>query len=307
MNCLITGGLGFLGTHITKELLQRGHTVTVYDIEAANFNQSKNCKIVKGDVRDYDHLVSHLDKNDVVFHMSGLLGTSELFENPREAINTNIHGALNVILGCNKVGIKRILIPTKPNEWHNVYSATSLAIQKLGLSYSEYIDMDIRVLKFWNVYGPYQKTHPIRKAIPLFIIQALENRPIEIFGDGSQEIELIFSKDFSKIAVDFTLYSGKIENEIYEIHSSIRLTILEIAHIIIKISGSKSEIKHIPMRIGEKVGTSFHRNQDIKTVIDLKPETEITIGLERTIDFYKSISKNKRQKILKHYGDKAEK
>ncbi|WP_422350658.1 NAD-dependent epimerase/dehydratase family protein [Flagellimonas sp.] len=302
MNCFVTGGLGFLGSHISMELVRQGHNVTIYDIEPEIPKHLGSCRVINGDVRNYNGLVKGLEGMDIVFHFSGLLGTSELFENPHEAIDTNIKGALNVILACREIGIRKILFPTKPNEWHNVYSVTSQAVGKLGLSYNEFENFDIRILKFWNIYGPYQKIQPVRKAIPLFIIQALENKPIEIYGDGTQYIELVYVKNFAKIAIDFGLHIPKVKNKTYEIHSRHSLTINEIAKTILNLTGSSSEINHISMRKGETSEIVFRKDTNISEILHVAKETHLYEGLEKTISFYKEIPQNDRLQILRYYN-----
>ncbi|MEX0360760.1 MAG: NAD-dependent epimerase/dehydratase family protein [Allomuricauda sp.] len=302
MNCFVTGGLGFLGSHISMELVRQGHNVTIYDIEPEIPKHLGSCRVINGDVRNYNGLVKGLEGMDIVFHFSGLLGTSELFENPHEAIDTNIKGALNVILACREIGIRKILFPTKPNEWHNVYSVTSQAVGKLGLSYNEFENFDIRILKFWNIYGPFQKASPVRKAIPTFILQALNNKPVEIFGPGLQPIELIYVDDFSKIVTDFVKEKRVFPNEIVELVSHIRMTVNEVAQLIIDLTGSRSEIVHLDMRDGEMKASKFARcRAQIKT-LESHHKTNLAEGMSKTISFYKNIPEFERELILRTYG-----
>lgn len=305
MKCVVTGGKGFLGTHVVAELVRRGFDVVIYDIAPGeSLNKSVRVKFIQDDIRNMDRLRVVLENADAVFHLSGVLGTEELFDSPREAIDINIHGALNILLASSNTETKkRIFFPTKPNEWNNVYSVTSQAVEKLGHAYRESMGLDIRVLRFWSVYGPRQKLFPVRKAVALFIFCALENKPIEIFGDGTQVVELIYVQDVAKSIVDYVDYDGSI-SETHELSSGIRMTVEALAQQLIAMIGSKSEVTFLPMRRGEASNIQFARARDVRQILGESKITSFNDGMRKTIEWYRGLSDDLIEKCKRFYGSK---
>ncbi len=223
------------------------------------------------------------------------LSTSQVFwvrksslDCPREAIDININGAMNVLLACANSRVpKRVFLPTKPNEWNNIYSMTAQAVEKLGHVYRENSGLDVRVLRLWNVYGPRQRLFPVRKAVPLFIFQALRNRPVEVFGDGSSVVELMFVEDVAKTIADFTLHRGP-ASDTYEIRSGVQISVDELARRIVQMVGSRSEVIHVAMRKGERPGSKFGRALDVRNLLGESPITSFDLGMEKTIEWYRN-------------------
>lgn len=305
VKCIVTGGNGFLGTHVVAELLTRGFGVVVYDIASDEARKGlARVEFIQDDVRNIERLRVVLENADAVFHLSGVLGTEELFDSPEEAIDINIHGALNILLTSSNTGRKKcIFFPTKPNEWNNVYSATSQAVEKLGHAYRESMGLDIRVLRFWNVYGPGQKLFPVRKAVPLFIFSALENKPIEIFGDGTQIVELLYAQDVAKSIVDYVVYDGVVL-ETYELSSGVRMTVEALARRLIAMIGSKSEVTFLPMRKGEASSIEFARARDVRQILGESKTTSFDDGMRKTIEWYRGLSDDALENCRSFYGRK---
>ena len=302
MKCVVTGGNGFIGTHVVTELTARGFDVVAYDIASGELhNKPATVKFIQDDVRNIDRLHAALEDANLVFHLSGILGTDELFDSPREAIDINIHGALNVLLASSNTATeKRIFLPTKPNEWNNVYSVTSQAVEKLGHAYRESMGLDIRVLRLWDVYGPRQKLFPVRKAVPLFIFRALENRPIEIFEDGMQVVELLYVQDVAKSIVDYVVYDGAV-SETYELRADTRMTVEALARRIITMTGSKSEVAYLPMRRGESSTIQFSRACDVQNILGESRLTRFDDGMQRTIEWYRGLSDDVSAEVSAFY------
>ena len=210
MNCLVTGGNGFIGRHVVHELLKRGFKVTVYDIDPNNeYESALSINYICDDILNLPRLREACSTADMIFHLAGLLGTAELFQIPREAIETNIIGALNVITAVDDTRKRtRIFFPTKPTHWNNIYSLTAQAVEKLGHTYRENRGLDIRILRLFDVYGPHQRLFPVRKAVPYFVFAALENRPLSIFGDGTKLVNLLYAEDVAKAIVDYLIKNG---------------------------------------------------------------------------------------------------
>lgn len=300
MKCIVTGGEGFIGSHVVSDLARRGFEVVSYDV-APHVSQKtyKNITAVQGDIRNSTLLREAIEHADLVFHLAGILGTEELFQNPKNAIDVNINGALNVLLAASQR--QRIFFPAKPNQWNNVYSVTSQAVEKLGHTYHEYMGLDVRVLRFRNVFGPRQKILPIRKVVPVFILQALTGHPIEIFGDGCQPVEFQYVENVARMIVDYTIRDIK-PTETHEIKAQITMTVSELASHVVQITGSKSAISHIPMRKGEPSNAILQHAPDVQDIVDNGAVTPFSIGMERTVDWYSKVSDDILLQAMKFYN-----
>jgi nucleoside-diphosphate-sugar epimerase len=113
--------------------------------------------------------------------------------------------------------------------------------------YARYFELDVRVLRWLNVYGPGQKAHPVRKAVPIMILQALHGRPIEVYGSGEQPVDLVYVDDLARVTVAYMqLESTGCETS--DTGLTIRLTVNELAELIRRLTDSRSKIVHLPMR-----------------------------------------------------------
>lgn len=284
--CVVTGGNGFIGSHVVSELLERGADAVIYDLAPGS---TPKVRLIQDDIRNYEPLARCLTGTDYIFHLSGVLGTSELFDEPRKAIEINVLGALNILqasLGSRKA--PQIFFPSKPNEWNNVYSVTAQAVEKLGHAYRENFGIDVRILKLPNVYGPRQKVSPVRKVVPSFITRALRNRPIDIFGDGNQILELAYVQDVAKLIVDY-LITDTLPSETHEIASDQRLTVNEIADRVIDATGSRSTKIYFPQRRGELDSMRITRIRDVQELLGPMKLTSFDCGIQRTVEWYREI------------------
>lgn len=288
VRCVVTGGAGFIGANIATRLVSRGYDVTSYDLIAPK--DTRGGQIYKydvGDIRDTSALKHVMEGADYIFHLAGILGTAELFSCPEDAIEINIRGALNVLKSAKAVGNNkcRIFLPAKPNEWNNIYSVTSQAVEKLGHCYREFLGLDVRILRLRTVYGPGQKQYPAIKIVPSIVGNALMQQPIKIFGTGEYKIELQFVDDVSEAIIEFMFSKCEIANT-YEYIGSDVISVAELARKIVSITNSKSALEYLAPRIGESPVQVFQRSQDISDLISINV-TSLAEGLEKTISWYK--------------------
>jgi UDP-glucose 4-epimerase len=290
MKCLVTGAQGFIGRHLVPELLRRGFDVIAFDkVHDNGVINSRKVRFVQGDIRDFARLRPLFDAAGHIFHLSGVLGTSDLFDNPKEAIDINIGGALNILLASSQVREKpRIFIPTKHTEPNNIYSMTAQGVEKLGHIYRENLGLDVRALILPNVYGPFQNLHPPKRAVPQFISHALQNRTIEIFGAGDQIVELIYAVDAAKAIIDYMLHDGPVQ-ETFELFANDQISVVALAHKIIKMTNSKSPIVNLPKRRGELSDAEFVRANDVGDLLGSLHCTALETGMAATIDWYRAM------------------
>jgi len=281
LKVLVTGASGFIGEHLVKELLRQGHEVIAFDKKTSNRVGSE--EFVKGDIVSFS-FDKIFESTDVVFHLAGLLGTTELFHRIIEAEKVNVLGTLNLLESMRRNGIGRIVFSSKPNVWkHNVYTITKENCERYLEMYREIYGFKVVITRPFNVYGPGEYLTEYRKALPYFIVAALKNEPLEIFGDGEQTMDAIYVDDVIKALI---LCIEKSPNETVEIGSSEPTKVKDLAKKIIEMTNSKSEIVHKPMRKGETTPSQICANGNMEQLLGFKPRIKLEEGLKKTIKWY---------------------
>lgn len=294
MAVLVTGGCGFIGRFLVRELAKRG----VNEIRVIDINTDNDLKAEIPDVLFQELDVNLLNTNqwehllegvDTVYHLGGLLGTSELFSRVIEAERVNVLGTLNLLEAMRKHHVPKIVFVSKPNMWkHNVYTITKENCERYLSMYQEIYGIKPIILRPFNVYGPEEKVEQYRKAVPYFILSALKDEPIEVFGTGEQTMDLVHVRD----CVEAFIISASNPNAIgrtIEIGSGTEVSVNELAKLIIKLAGSKSKIKHLPMRKGEVANSRIKANiKGMKEILKYKLKVSLVEGLTETIEHYRN-------------------
>lgn len=289
---ILVTGFGFIGRHVVSVLLGRGYKVTVLerkpDIKTLT---SIGAELVLGDIRDADLMHELVPQFDGLINLAGLLGTAEMVNDPLLAVQTNIIGALNVFQGCKRANefgrTPRCVQITVGNYFmDNPYSITKSTSERFANMYNLEHGTDIRVVRVLNAYGEYQKHSPVRKIIPTFVRLALRNEPITIFGDGNQIMDMIYVGDVAKILVEAMLANSL--SRILSAGTGRRLTVNQIANLIIEISRSTSSIQHLPMRAGEPERSVVIGEPETLADIGINVETLVCFeeGIQKTINWY---------------------
>lgn len=271
---IITGGHGFIGSHLAPKLRARGHAVSFFDTTEGN------------DVRERNLVFKDIRGCDIVYHLAGTLGTSELNEQAHETTRVNVLGTVNVLDAARKANA-RVVVASKPNPWLNIYSITKEAAEKLALMYASLFGMDVRVAKLFNVYGPRQKDVRVQKAVPTFILRALKDEPIPVFGTGRQTADFIFVTD----AVEALVRLGQVDKAkgtVVEVGTGKETTVDTLARLIIRLTGSRSKIEHVSMRPGEPLNAHIVANPSrMRTLLEFTPTVGLEEGLKETISWYR--------------------
>lgn len=287
MKYLVTGGTGFIGRHLVRELAENGDVVVVDRENDAEFD-SPNVVVHQKDItalgiRDWDTL---LEGVDTVYHLCGLLGTSELYSRIVEAEKVNVVATLSLLEAMRRTGTMRMIYVSKPNMWrHNVYTITKENCERYLEMYQHIYGMQATILRPFNVYGPEEKIEHYRKAVPYFIISALKDEPLEVFGDGEQTMDLIYVRDC--VQGFLAAAQPKAVGQTLELGSGMDVSVNHLAKLVIELSGSTSEVKHIPMRKGEIPNSFIRANVSaMKKVCGFEVGTTLKDGLCESIDYY---------------------
>jgi UDP-glucose 4-epimerase len=266
MKVFITGGAGFIGSHLCDALVAEGKEVTVLDNLSTGAKKNiahleGKIKVVEGDIRDQKLVETLVEDSDLVLHMAAALGVDNILENPIESISTNFHGS-EIVLNAAVKFDKRIIIAST-SEIYGKNSKQPLSEtddrvvgtpQKLRWTYSDakaleeatahslFLTKKLKVttVRFFNTVGPRQ-TGKYGMVIPRFVQAAIENAPIQVFGDGSQS--RVFCHVSDAVQALLSLIS-RVDSygEVFNIGGKGEITILELANLVIKKSKSSSII-----------------------------------------------------------------
>jgi UDP-glucose 4-epimerase len=266
MKVFITGGAGFIGSHLCDVLVAEGKEVTILDNLSTGSRKNiihleGKIKVIQGDIRDKNLVDSLVEDCDLVLHMAAALGVDNILENPIESISTNFYGS-EVILNASVNFDKRIIIASTSEIYgknpHQPLSETDDRLvgtpQKLRWTYSDakaleeaaahflFLTKQLQVttIRFFNTVGPRQ-TGKYGMVIPRFINAALQNEPLKIFGDGSQTRVFCHVDDAVKAILGLVINNNSI-GEVFNIGGTNEISILDVAKLIIEQTASKSDI-----------------------------------------------------------------
>ena len=258
MAILITGGCGFLGSHLVDQMVAEGCSVLVFDRvykkelwDEYGWSQNPMVSFMLGDIKDRDSVFEAVQQSDMWVNLAGLLGTAEMINNPIPAVEVNVLGALNVFDAARLYKKRGVQIDVGNYWMNNPYSITKSIASRFASMYNKEHDTDIRIVRGMNVFGERQKHRPIRKLFPNLVIPALLNKPITLYGTGDQIMDLIYVKDIADI-LSRALLLDDVPNDVsYEAGIGDNQTINQTAKLVLELTGSSSELVHKPMRSGE--------------------------------------------------------
>ena len=315
--CLVTGGAGFLGSHLCDELLARGHRVICVDnLETGSL---RNIAHIRGD--NFLHINCDIIKPyfideevDFVYHLASPASPIDYLRLPLHTLKTGAYGT-HQTLGLAKAKRARFLIAStsevygdpevhpQPEEyWGNVnpigprgvYDEAKRYAEALTMAYHRQQGVDTAIARIFNTYGPRMRPHDGR-AVPTFLRQALAGQPLTVFGDGSQTRSFCYVKDLIRGLISLA-ESG--HHDPVNIGNPKELTLLELANRVIELSGSSSEV------IFEELPTDDPkvRQPDITRAIELlgwEPKVELDEGLRITIEEMRADSDRSSARMVK--------
>jgi len=303
MKSIVTGGAGFLGSHLAKKLVSLKHKVTILDnFSVGRLNNLKNIKnkikIIKCDISKKGNWTKYIKDADYVFHLAALADIVPSIENPEKYLDTNVNGTLNILQACNKKKLKKFIysassscygIPKKypTNENSKIspqypYALSKWLGEELVMHWSKVYKLKVISLRFFNLYGPKSRTSGTYGAMfGIFLAQKIAGLPFTIVGNGNQTRDFTYVSD----AVDALIRSSNsnIKGEIFNVGSG---STVSVNYIVKLLKGKKI---FIPKRPGEPDKT-FANIKKIKKYLDWKPKININEGVHlllKNIDDWK--------------------
>ena len=319
MKALITGGAGFIGSHLAERLLQCGHEVGIIDnLSTGSIDNIAHLKNTSGfsyviDTIDNEPLLAEwIDRSDVVFHLAAAVGVKLIVERPVYTIETNVHGTEVVLKHANKKnklvvlastsevygkstdvpfreGADLVLGATVKHRW--AYACSKLLDEFLALAYWKERKLPVVIERLFNTVGPRQ-TGQYGMVLPTFVRQALGGQPITVFGDGRQSRSFTYVGDVVDALIGLT-QEPKAVGEVFNIGNTTEVTIGELAERVKTLTGSDSVIQYVPYDQAYEAGFEDmpRRVPDISKIsalIGFQPKLELDDIIRSVIEFARS-------------------
>lgn len=297
MKVLVTGGAGFIGRATCYALRGGGHEPVILD----RHRVPRPVEVLLGDVRDATAVTEACAHADAVIHLAGVLGTQETIQNPRPAAEVNVLGGLNVLEACAQYGLPLVNIAVGNWFEHSTYSISKHVVERFAVMYERYRGLPVCSVRALNAYGPGQAVAQpygpsrVRKVIPSFVSRALHGDPIEVYGDGSQVMDMIHVRDVAAVLVaaleDVAAHGSP--GVTYEAGTGRHTTVLDIAQAVQaeveRQAGKRPDITRLPMRPGETPGVVVAADVSTLERLGFKAGdfTPLEEGLAETVGWYR--------------------
>lgn len=316
MRVVITGGSGFIGTNLMLHLAatEPETEIVIVDTAIPQVEMPPQARYVYADIRSLASLLPVFEGADEVYHLAGILGTSELLAIPALAADVNVSGAANVLDACRHAGVKRMYNVAKPffdSFAENAYTATKHAGELYGQMYREQFGMEIATVRWLNAVGPHQHLFPVRKFVPMMVLLALYDEDLEVYGDGLQTIDPIDTRDLSRFTVHACRNLGRHE-QVVDLGSGVDVTCRDAAQVILEEvrrfqfcmgqTKSKSQIVHVPMRHGEKPGCTLKADMSYWDSVGMTPEYDFRASVKAVVEDIIGRPEHEKLNALKFYG-----
>ena len=303
-NIIISGGSGFIGSHVVEKLIHKNHKITVVDLweseEIRNLKKDKKIEFYILDIHNNKQLEELIEKNSYFIHLAAILGTSETITtyDIEDVVRTNILGTTKILKLTKKYNYKKVIIPTTPDvTWLNPYKITKQAIERLAQLFNKEYNLNVRCLKLGNIYGSRERwleanktdikaPFNYQKIIPSFIMDHLNKKSITIYGDGRQKSEYIFIDD---VVMSFYLSlktKKRFGTEVIHVGRGKNNSVVDIINALEKAWGIKFKKKFVKMRPGEHKIQIKLNPKPLKKYLNYSLKWNLVEGLKKTIPYY---------------------
>jgi UDP-glucose 4-epimerase len=315
MKALITGGAGFIGSHLTERLLEQGHSVTVVDNlitgRADNLRGVEghpHVEIINDTVLNEERINALVPRHDIVFHLAAAVGVRWIIENPVLAIHTNIRATEVVLEAAAPAGVRVLVASTSEVYGKNdkdslredddsiigstqitrwLYANSKATDEFLSLAYHRDRGLPVVIVRFFNTVGPRQ-TGRYGMVVPRFVRQALANEPITVHGDGSQMRCFTDVRDSVRAVAELG-QNTEADGQVFNIGNPREISIRGLAELVISMTGSKSEVQYVPYNEAYPAGFEDMRRRvpcvdKLKSYLGWAPSIPLEENLARIIE-----------------------
>ncbi len=301
---VITGGAGFIGSHLAQGWLEKGAEVCIIDNfrsgKRSNISHLNNVKLIEGSITDKSLVLNTLEGADYLHNLAALVSVPESVDNPYECVNINVNGILNVLEAARIHKLKKVIHfssaaiygdnPDSPKktimrpEPKSPYGITKLDGEYYLDSYKQNFGLNTLSFRCFNVFGPRQDPKSqYSAAIPIFVSKALKEEDIIIYGDGEQTRDFIYVKDIVKANI-LAAQNSEL-NGVFNLGTGKSVSINQLVKLVIELTGSKSKIQYLPERKGD-IKHSLADISETATKLNFSPDYDLIVGVKSTIEYF---------------------
>jgi nucleoside-diphosphate-sugar epimerase len=300
LKVLVTGGAGFIGSNLVRQLVADGNDVTVLDNLLSGFRSNLDSfpqvRFIEGDIRDDAAVAEAIKGADVVFHLAASVGNKRSIDYPLVDAEINVMGTLTVLEAARHAGVRKIVasssagifgelktLPIKedhPVDPDTPYGSSKLCMEKECLVYAKLYDIETVCLRYFNVYGPNQRFDAYGNVIPIFAFKMLRGEQLTIFGDGEQTRDFINVKDVVHANIKAAMARGL--SGAFNTGSGERITINRLVKLLGEASGIEPQVVYGPPRPGD-VRDSMADISAARNAFGFIPSVSIDKGLKEYI------------------------
>ena len=299
---VVTGGAGFIGSHIAWELVKDNEVIVIDNLYTGKEeNVPPGAKLVRADIRDYESIAKLISHADYVFHEAAQVSVVESIQDPIFTEEVNVIGTLNVLKALLDGHGKLVFassaavygdnpnLPLRETERPkplSPYGVTKATAEEYLRVFNELYGVPTVALRYFNVFGPRQSANQYAGVISIFINRALNNEPLVIFGDGKQTRDFVYVKDVVRANI-LAAESRRSNGKVFNVATGRQTTILELAMKIIEITGSNSSVLFDKPRPGD----IRHSLADISEIrkLGFEPKFSLEEGLKKTVEWYQDL------------------
>ena len=319
MRALITGGAGFIGSHLAEALLNAGHEVDIIDNlstgairNVGHLKSNPRFKYTVDTITNEPLLAELIDRNDVIFHFAAAVGVKLIVEEPVHTIETNVHGTEVVLKHANKKKKKVVIASTSEvygksldvpfredadlvmgatmkHRW--AYACSKAIDEFLALAYYKERDLPVIIVRFFNTVGPRQ-TGQYGMVLPSFVQQALAGAPITVFGDGTQQRSFTYVGDVVECLMKLVA-EPKAVGQVFNIGNKEEVTILRLAEIVKSLTGSSSPIEFVPYDKAYEEGFEDMPRRvpelaKVRQLVGYEPKVQLNEIITKVIEYFRT-------------------
>jgi nucleoside-diphosphate-sugar epimerase len=302
MKYLVTGGAGFIGSHIARALLAQGETVRILD----NFSsgreenlQGLDLEVIRGDLRDASCVAEAVRGVNVIFHEAAFVSVPESMEKPQECFDVNVTGTSILFEAARKAGVQRVVVASSsavygdstlmpleedaPLKQLSPYGSSKRIDEMYADLYTNAFGLEVAALRYFNVYGPRQRPDSMyAAAVPIFIRRMLDNKPITIYGDGGQSRDLINVKDVVQVNL-LASQHPKAVGQIFNVCTGVETRLLDLLDILYEIFPNAPQHVHAEPRAGD-IYRSIGTPRKAMDILGFKPSVSLADGVYEAVE-----------------------
>jgi UDP-glucose 4-epimerase len=281
MRVLVTGGSGFIGSHLVDKLAEAGHAVRILDISPPI--HTGNVEFLKGDITSREDVRASLDGIEVVYHLAAFADINLVSDNPLKTIEYNIMGTAYLLEECRRLRVRRFILASSVyvySKQGHLYTTAKLASEEFCKDYQSLYSLPYTILRYGTAYGPRSRMDDV---VSIFTARALKGENLLVYGSGKQRRNFIYVEDLARGSV--AALKETAENGTYTLCGKESITIERLARMVKRLFSSDIDIEYHPPRENDYGGEVFDLDK-ARRELGWEPEVSLEDGIKRFAEWY---------------------